>query len=79
MSALAYNDSWYDRGTKVVPTRRTSLIVGIAGWEIPALTPEAQKREIAAAEARSKRGPADSWEHRNLGERCITRGAPQAS
>jgi len=31
--ALAYNDSWYDRGTKVVPTRRTSLIVDPPGWE----------------------------------------------
>src|SRR3989442_12579555 len=23
----AYNDSWWDRGTKIVPTRRTSLVV----------------------------------------------------
>src|SRR5712692_10451378 len=75
--ALAYNDSWYDRGTKVVPTRRTSLIVDPPDGRIPALTPEAQKREAARAEARRKRGPADSWEDRNLGERCITRGVPK--
>jgi hypothetical protein len=75
--ALAYNDSWYDRGTKIVPTRRTSLIVDPPDGRIPALTPEAQKSEVARAEARSKRGPADSWEDRNLGERCITRGAPK--
>lgn len=25
--ALAYNDFWYDRGTKVVGTKRTSLVV----------------------------------------------------
>ena len=29
------------------------------------------------AEARRKRGPADSWEDRNLAERCLTRGAPK--
>ena len=46
---------------------------------IPALTPEAQKREAARAEDRRKRGgdPADSWEDRNLGERCLTRGSPK--
>ena len=75
--ALAYNDSWYDRGTKVVPTRSTSLIVDPPDGRIPALTPEAQKREAARAVARRERGPADSWEDRNLGERCITRGAPK--
>jgi hypothetical protein len=74
---LAYNDSWYDRGTKVVPTRRTSLIVDPPDGRIPALTQEAQKREAARAEARRRRGPADSWEDRNLGERCLTRGAPK--
>ena len=75
--ALAYNDFWYDRGTKIVPTRRTSLIVDPPDGRIPLLAPEAQKREAARAEARSKRGPADSWEDRNLAERCITRGAPK--
>jgi hypothetical protein len=75
--ALAYNDSWYDRGTKIVPTRRTSLIVDPPDGKIPPLTPEAQKREAARAEARRRRGPADSWEDRNLAERCLTRGAPK--
>src|ERR1700674_1257097 len=75
--ALAYNDSWYDRGTKVVPSRRTSLIVDPPDGRIPALTAEAQKRAVERAEARRGRGPADSWEDRSLGERCITRGAPK--
>ena len=75
--ALAYNDFWYDRGTKIVPTRRTSLIVDPPDGRIPSLTPEAQKREAARAEANRGRGPADSWEDRNLAERCLTRGAPK--
>jgi hypothetical protein len=75
--ALAYNNFWYDRGTKIVPTRRTSLIVDPPDGRIPPLTPEAQKREAARAEARHGRGAADSWEDRNLGERCLTRGAPK--
>jgi hypothetical protein len=75
--ALAYNDVWYDRGTTIVPTRRTSLIVDPPDGRIPSLTPEAQKREAARAEASRGRGPADSWEDRNLAERCLTRGAPK--
>ena len=42
--ALAYNNFWYDRGTKIVPTRRTSLIVDPPDGRIPPLTPEAHKR-----------------------------------
>ena len=75
--ALAYNDFWYDRGTKIVPTRRTSLIVDPPDGRIPPLTPDAQKREAARAEALRGHGPADSWEDRNLAERCLTRGAPK--
>ena len=75
--ALAYNQFWYDRGTKIVPTRRTSLIIDPPDGRIPPLTPEAQKREAARAEAARGRGPADSWEDRNLAERCLTRGAPK--
>src|SRR5688500_5683186 len=42
--ALAYNDFWWDRGTKVVGNLRTSLIVDPPDGRIPPLTPEAQKR-----------------------------------
>src|SRR6516225_4830707 len=41
----AYNDFWYDRGTKVVAGRRTSLIVDPADGKVPPLTTEAQKRQ----------------------------------
>jgi hypothetical protein len=71
-----YNALWFDRGKSL---RRTSLIADPPDGRIPPLTPEAQKRAAARAEDRRKRGPdpADSWEDRNLAERCITRGAPK--
>ena len=75
---LAYNDAWYDRGTKVVGTRRTSLIVDPPDGKIPALTPEAQKRQAdmrAAAAGHANDGP----EGRSLSERCLlwaTAGPP---
>jgi hypothetical protein len=74
----AYNQFWYDRGTKVVETRRTSLITDPPDGRVPALTPEAQKRADARAAAR-KRSPADGPEDRSLPERCIlwpTAGPP---
>ena len=47
--ALAYNNFWWDRGTTVVGTRRTSLIVDPPDGRLPALTPEAQQRQAARA------------------------------
>jgi hypothetical protein len=75
----AYNDAWYDSGTKIVKKRRTSLVIDPPDGKIPAFTPEAQKREAARAEERRKKGPepADSWEDRSLSERCISRGVPK--
>jgi hypothetical protein len=77
--ARAYNDFWWDRGTKVVSTRRTSLVIDPTDGRIPAQTPEVQRRNAARAEARRGRGPADGPEDRSLGDRCIlvgTGGAP---
>ena len=70
--ARAYNDFWWDSGTRVVPTRRTSLIVDPPEGRIPPLTPEAEKRQAALAEVRKTRGPADHPEDRNLWERAPT-------
>ena len=69
--ARAYNDFWWDRGTKVVTTRQTSLVIDPPDGRVPGFTPEGQKR----ATARAARG-FDSWEDRSLWERCITRGLP---
>ncbi len=74
----AYNDFWWDRGTKVVPTLRTSLIIDPKDGKIPALTAEAQTRRAALAQA--QRGHAfDGPENRPLAERCLiwaTAGPP---
>jgi hypothetical protein len=74
----AYNEFWYERGTKVVRDRRTSLVVDPSEGRIPPLTPEAQRRAEARAAAR-RRSPADGPEDRSLVERCIlwpTAGPP---
>ena len=68
-----YNDFWWDRGTDVVSTKRTSLIVDPPNGRIPPLTDEAQRNAAARTEARRLR-PADGPEDRSLADRCITRG-----
>jgi hypothetical protein len=72
----AYNNFWWDYGTKVIGTRRTSLIVDPPDGRMPALTPEAQKRTTGP-----RRPPitervvlgavVDGPEHLGLSERCI--------
>ncbi len=69
--AQAYNNAWYDRGTKVVGTKRSSLIVDPPDGRIPALTASGQAAAAARAEARRERGPADGPEDRSLAERCL--------
>jgi hypothetical protein len=69
--ALAYNNFWWDRGTKVVGNMRSSLITEPKDGKIPALTPEATKR--AAANRVITERPAEGPEDRPLSERCITR------
>jgi hypothetical protein len=71
--ARAYNDFWYDRGTTVVGTRRTSLIIDPPDGKLPPLTPEGQKRAsaLAAFLRQGVRGPLDHAKTRPLRERCI--------
>jgi hypothetical protein len=73
--AVGYNDFWWDRGTKVVSTLRTSLIVDPPDGRIPSLTPEAQNKAAARAEAR-RLHPADGPEDLSLTDRCIARPGP---
>ena len=74
-----YNNFWLDRGTTVVGTRRTSLIVDPQNGRLPSLTAEAA-RGAASTEARrladARRGnvPAVSWEDLDPGDRCIQHG-----
>ncbi len=53
----------------IVPTRRTSLVIGAAG-RLPPLTPAAQDRAKARA-AGQKEDPTDGPEARGLAERCL--------
>ncbi len=67
----AYNEFWYDRGNKVVGTRRTSLIIDPPDGLVPPLTPEAQKRQEAARE-HARLHAFDGPEDRPLAERCLS-------
>ena len=48
-----YNNFWLDRGTTIVGTRRTSLVLVSPDGKIPSLTPAAEEQQGAAREARS--------------------------
>ena len=74
-----YNQFWFDRGTTVVGTRRTSRIVDPPDGRLPPLTPEAERRSTspeAQRVAQASRGivPPVSWEDLDAGDRCIQHG-----
>jgi hypothetical protein len=82
---LAYNDFWWDPGTRLFKTRRTSVVIDPADGRIPPLTAERKGQLQVIADARRKRceqpgcglensgqlGPADGPEDRPLMERCL--------
>ena len=68
--ALAYNDFWWDRGTKVIGTRRTSLIIDPAGRPVSADDPSGEEAAWRPTTQVSER-PAEGPEDRSVGERCI--------
>jgi hypothetical protein len=70
----AYNDAFFERGSRIVKTGRTSLIIDPPDGLVPPLTPQAQKR-VEARQAAAARRPADAPEDRWLTERCILFGA----
>ncbi len=77
----AYNDFWWDRGTKVT-TLRTSMVVDPPDGRVPAQTEEARKRAADESTRPAFRGAGasgrgtDTWLDRSTFERCITRGMP---
>jgi hypothetical protein len=78
--AGAYNDFWWDRGTRVAG-RRSSLIVEPDNGRLPPLTPEAQKwaeSEQARIRQETRNGnlPASGYEDTDLWDRCLTRSLP---
>src|SRR5467141_3327635 len=66
----AYNDFWWDRGTKVVKTLRTSLIIDPRNGRVPPLTAAGRERQ-AARQAANRGHEFDGPENRPLAERCI--------
>jgi hypothetical protein len=66
---------WWDAGSKVMKTRRTSLITDPPDGKVPPLTSDARQRAARRADARRGHGPADSWDDRSLSERCIWFGS----
>lgn len=75
---IPYNEFWYDRGTKVTGTRRTSLIIDPPNGRLPSWTTEGQKkadlRAVADRDNQIGHPHADSWEDRPLTERCLVGG-----
>ncbi len=53
----SYNNFWFDRGTTVISTKRTSLVIDPANGRIPTLTPEAKEKRDDLAEVRKNTGP----------------------
>jgi len=70
----AYNDTFFERGTAIVRSRRTSLVIDPPDGRIPPFTPAAQ-RTVDARRAWMAAHPADGPEDRWLTERCILFGA----
>ena len=68
----AYNDAFTGRGTKVVRTKRTSLIVEPKEGRIPPLTPAAEKRKAASQRARALATPAELAAAFTDGDRTAT-------
>lgn len=83
-----YNQHWFDRGTAVVESRRTSIIIDPPDGKLPSLTPEAKERAPSSEEARrlvgARRGTGliNTWQDLDLNDRCIlwpTAGPPMLS
>ena len=69
----AYNDAWYDRGTRVVETLRTSLVIDPPDGRIP------RKASAPTGPLLGFGRPPEGPEDRSLAERCIlwpTAGPP---
>jgi hypothetical protein len=66
----AYNDFWWDSGTKVVKTRRTSLVIDPKDGKIPSMVPAARERQ-QERQAATRDHEFDGPENRPLPERCL--------
>jgi len=76
----AYGQAWWEYGSKIVGTRRTSLIIDPPDGRIPALTPEGERRALDKRglwtanndyENGARGTSLDSYADRPLQERCL--------
>jgi hypothetical protein len=67
----AYNEVWWEHGSQVVATRRTSIVTDPADGKVPALTAQGQQRVKRLAAARSKADDPDTYTDMTLRDRCI--------
>jgi len=73
----AYNEAWFERGTKLLQNLRTSIVVDPVDGRVPPLTPAA--RDAAAARAAVQRRVPEGPEDFPLAVRCLvwpTSGPP---
>ena len=69
-NARAYNELFFDRGTKLARTRRTSMIIDPPNGRVPPMTEEARKK-FQAVQEKFAAHPADGPEDRPLPDRCL--------
>ena len=69
-----YNQIWFDPGTRLIPDRRTALIVDPPDGRIP-YTAAMAERERLQRDYRVN-GARNSWVDVDTGERCMTDGVP---
>ena len=66
----SYNQFWFDSGTKVMPSRQTSLVVDPPDGRVP-VRPEAEARRDE-----NLRRSTEAPEFMSVWDRCISRGVP---
>jgi hypothetical protein len=69
---VPYNEFWYDRGSKVIGSKRTSLIVDPPDGRVPPFTPQ-RVRSGGGGGGNSPANPEDL----TLGNRCVARDFPR--
>jgi len=72
---IHYDDAlWQAETYAKQPNLRTSIVFDPPNGRLPALTPEAQRRDTRRVAMARQPGPADSAQSRSLAERCISWG-----